>query len=75
MAELKTADKSTPYWWETAPRKPVPVQPLARQLDVAIVGAGYAGLSAGLALAREGRVVAALDAMSPGEGLPRATAA
>ena len=33
-----------------------------------IVGAGYAGLSAGLALAREGRSVAAFDAMNPGEG-------
>ena len=33
-----------------------------------IVGAGYAGLSAGLVLAREGRSVAAFDAMNPGEG-------
>ena len=31
-----------------------------------IVGAGYAGLSAGLVLAREGRSVAAFDAMNPG---------
>lgn len=62
------ADKDTPYWWETAPLRSIPPQPLPRQLDVAIVGAGYAGLSAGLTLAREGRSVAAFDAMNPGEG-------
>ena len=64
----KVADKSTPYWWEAAPVRPLPPRPLAKKLDVAIVGAGYAGLSAGLVLAREGRSVAAFDAMSPGEG-------
>ncbi|WP_044870111.1 FAD-binding oxidoreductase [Pseudomonas sp. LFM046] len=68
MHESKIADKSTPYWWESAPVMPLQSQPLARMLDVAIVGAGYAGLSAGLALAREGRSVAAFDAMNPGEG-------
>jgi glycine/D-amino acid oxidase-like deaminating enzyme len=64
----KVADKSTPYWWEAAPVRPLPPQPLAKKLDVAIVGAGYAGLSAGLVLARERRSVAAFDAMNPGEG-------
>lgn len=68
MHEPKVADKNTPYWWEAAPVTPLPPQPLPRQLDVAIVGAGYAGLSAGLVLAREGRSVAAFDAMNPGEG-------
>ncbi|MER8440453.1 FAD-binding oxidoreductase [Mesorhizobium sp. M1312] len=68
MHELKVSDKNTPYWWEAAPVMPLPRQPLAKKLDVAIVGAGYAGLSAGLALAREGRSVAAFDAMNPGEG-------
>ena len=68
MHEPKVADKNTPYWWEAAPVKPLPPQPLAKTLDVAIVGAGYAGLSAGLVLAREGRSVAAFDAMNPGEG-------
>jgi len=60
--------KATPYWWEAAPVRPLPQQPLPRNLDVLIVGAGYAGLSAGLVLAREGRSVAAFDAMNPGEG-------
>jgi glycine/D-amino acid oxidase-like deaminating enzyme len=62
------ADKATPFWWEDAPVKPLPPRPLAKTLDVLIVGAGYAGLSAGLALARGGRAVAAFDAMNPGEG-------
>ncbi len=68
MNAENVADKNTPYWWEAAPVKPLPPQPLARTLDVAIVGAGYAGLSAGLVLARAGRSVAAFDAMHPGEG-------
>jgi glycine/D-amino acid oxidase-like deaminating enzyme len=68
VQQPKVAEKNTPYWWEAAPVKPPPPQPLAKTLDVAIVGAGYAGLSAGLVLAREGRSVAAFDAMNPGEG-------
>src|SRR5215204_4976449 len=68
MAEPKVADKDTPYWWEDAPTTSLPPQPPSEKLDVLIVGAGYAGLSAGLALAREGRSVAAFDAMNPGEG-------
>jgi len=62
------AEKATPYWWEAAPLEPLPEQPLPKKLDVLIVGAGYAGLAAGLMLAREGRSVAAFDAMNPGEG-------
>ncbi|RCS23092.1 FAD-binding oxidoreductase [Phyllobacterium salinisoli] len=68
MHEPKVADKNTSFWWEAAPVKPLPRQPLPQKLDVLIVGAGYAGLSAGMALAREGRSVAAFDAMNPGEG-------
>lgn len=68
MQEPRVAEKNTAYWWEAAPVKPVPRQGLARKVDVLIVGAGYAGLSAGLALARAGRSVAAFDAMNPGEG-------
>lgn len=62
------AEKAAPYWWEAAPLNPLPEQPLPKKLDVLIVGAGYAGLAAGLVLAREGRSVAAFDAMNPGEG-------
>lgn len=68
IIQQRPADKSTPYWWEAAPVGPVPVQPVASHVDVAIVGAGYAGLSAALTLVRAGRSVAVFDAMNPGEG-------
>lgn len=68
MHAPRVDEKATPYWWEASPLKPLPQQPLPKKLDVLIVGAGYAGLSAGLVLAREGRSVAAFDAMDPGEG-------
>ena len=68
MHAPRVDEKATPYWWEASPLKPLPQHPLPKKLDVLIVGAGYAGLSAGLVLAREGRAVAAFDAMDPGEG-------
>ncbi len=57
-----------PYWWQAAPPRALPQQPLAPRSDVAIVGAGYTGLSAALTLARAGRAVQVFDAMRPGEG-------
>ena len=61
MDQTRIAAKSTPYWWEAAPVRPLPAQPLAKAADVVIVGAGYAGLTAGLTLARAGRSVVVLD--------------
>jgi len=57
-----------PYWWDAAPREPPRDVALPAQCDVAIVGAGYAGLSAALTLARAGRSVVVLDADAPGYG-------
>ena len=68
LPQSGVAEKNSPFWWEAAPTRPLPRQPLASKLDVLIVGAGFTGLVAGLALARAGRSVAAFDAMSPGEG-------
>ena len=68
MSTQKVADKTTPYWWEAAPPTPMPEQPLPKTLDVVIVGAGYAGLGAGLVFARAGKSVACIDKMNPGEG-------
>jgi glycine/D-amino acid oxidase-like deaminating enzyme len=60
--------KANPWWWETAPPALLPRLPLPTRVDVVIIGAGYAGLSAALVLARAGRRVAVFDAMNPGEG-------
>lgn len=57
-----------PYWWDAAPREARVELPLPARVDVAIIGAGYAGLSAALTLVRAGRSVVVLDAMAPGEG-------
>jgi glycine/D-amino acid oxidase-like deaminating enzyme len=55
-----------PYWWDAAPREPRVDAAIPATCDVAIVGAGYAGCSAALTLARGGRSVVAFDADSPG---------
>jgi glycine/D-amino acid oxidase-like deaminating enzyme len=57
-----------PYWWDAAPREPPAEVPLPARCAVALVGAGYTGLSAALTLARAGRSVVVLEALSPGEG-------
>ena len=57
-----------PYWWDAAPREAPADGVLPPRCDVAIIGAGYAGLSAALTLARSGRSVVVLEALAPGEG-------
>lgn len=59
---------AAPWWWEAAPPGQLPEAALPAEVDVAILGAGYAGLSAALVLARAGRSVAVFDTMNPGEG-------
>lgn len=55
--------KLEPYWLATAPRFGAGATgPLAGTVDVAIVGGGFTGLSAALALARSGASVAVLEA-------------
>ena len=68
MKVLPPETKLEPYWWEAAPRpQPTPAE-LPKACDVAIVGSGYTGLSAALALARAGRGVVVLEAGELGEG-------
>jgi len=60
--------KTTPFWWEDAPReKPQYINQPAKA-DVAIVGAGYSGLNAALVLARAGLSVVVFEAGQLGEG-------
>jgi glycine/D-amino acid oxidase-like deaminating enzyme len=65
-----TAQKanSEPYWWQGAPLTQLAQRPIEPTCDVAIVGAGYTGLSAAITLARAGRSVQVFDKQKPGEG-------
>jgi glycine/D-amino acid oxidase-like deaminating enzyme len=60
--------KLTPYWWEAAPRPEKDLVEIPSSADIGIIGAGFAGLTAALTLARAGRSVVVFDTMRAGEG-------
>ena len=57
-----------PWWWEAASPECTTTSDIPSVADVAIIGAGYTGLSAALTLTRAGRSVVVLDARDPGQG-------
>jgi len=61
--------KETNFWLTTVEMpKTDPAQPLPQRADVAVIGAGFTGLSAGGTLARRGAKVAVLEAETIGWG-------
>ncbi|TAM54467.1 MAG: FAD-binding oxidoreductase [Paraburkholderia sp.] len=57
------------YWLDTAPAAPLGDEgPVQGRVDVAVIGGGFTGLSAAVALARRGATVALLDAGRIGGG-------
>ena len=62
--------KAEPYWWEAARPSSEHATHLPEAADVAIVGSGYAGLSAALELARAGIPVPRLSRVARREDHP-----
>jgi glycine/D-amino acid oxidase-like deaminating enzyme len=60
--------KVQPLWWEDYAPQVLPEIALPKDVQVAIIGAGYAGLSAALELAKSGVDCVVLDAAEPGFG-------
>lgn len=61
--------KLTPFWTDQFPRPvDLPTHPLPQKADVAVIGSGYTGLNAALALAKAGTDVAVLEQETIGWG-------
>src|ERR1035438_6889001 len=60
--------KELNYWLTTVQMPTSPVQPLPESADVAIIGAGFTGLSAALSLAKRGAKVVVLESETIGWG-------
>jgi glycine/D-amino acid oxidase-like deaminating enzyme len=63
---MSTLEKN--FWLTTVQAPEVPVRPLPARVDVAVIGAGFTGLSAARTLAKGGARVAVLEAENLGWG-------
>jgi glycine/D-amino acid oxidase-like deaminating enzyme len=59
---------TTPYWWEAYRPGDDALTDLPSETEIAVIGAGYAGLSCALELASRGLAVTVLEAALPGIG-------
>ncbi len=60
--------KTTAFWLDDFPRPDFAAVPLPDQVDVAVIGGGYTGISAARTLARNGNSVAVLEQGQIGHG-------
>ncbi len=67
MVEFADDFRPEPWWWRDAPPVERPSPP-PEDVDVVVIGAGYAGLSCAIEVAASGRSVAVLDRLRIGEG-------
>ncbi len=68
-SDLLAEDFSTePYWADGLPPLDIPEASPPRSVDVAVIGGGFAGLSAAFTLAQGGRSVAIFEARTIGAG-------
>jgi len=75
LSDRVTADfRNAPYWWDAAAPTPAPERAVPDRADAVVVGSGFTGLSAALALLRGGRSVVVLDSEDPGFGASRRNA-
>jgi glycine/D-amino acid oxidase-like deaminating enzyme len=58
----------TPYWWETGRPAPEFTRRPPETTDIAIIGAGYTGLSAAITAAQSGARVVVFEKGVPGQG-------
>ena len=65
MTEAKEAGC---YWWAEAPPQTIADARWSDQTDIAIIGCGFAGLSAAITLARAGRQVTIFEKEAIGFG-------
>jgi glycine/D-amino acid oxidase-like deaminating enzyme len=61
-------DNGYPLWWDDTLPVSIPDSPLPDRTDVAIIGGGFAGLSAALELRRSGVEVTLIEKVWPGYG-------